>query len=136
VTVDARGKRKRVYKAEDYATLYEKLKSLPDAGRCLKPGISFAQLDKQAASLSDTECAKKMSAAKTKLGGTTLFKNQERSHPAGSYPLRFQDHLVLESKADFSTIVRVSRIAHRLASAGFPMIVYDRNDTLHEPSNP
>jgi transposase InsO family protein len=67
VTVDARGKRKRLYKAEDYATPYEKLKSLPDAGACLKAGISFAQLDKQAASLSDTECAKKMGAAKAKL---------------------------------------------------------------------
>jgi transposase InsO family protein len=67
VTVDARGKRKRLYKAEDYATPYEKLKSLPDAGAYLKAGISFAQLDKQAASLSDTECAKKMGAAKAKL---------------------------------------------------------------------
>lgn len=67
VTMDARGKRKRVYKAEDYATPYEKLKSLPNASKYLKPGISFAQLDKQAACLSDTECAKKMSAAKTKL---------------------------------------------------------------------
>jgi transposase InsO family protein len=67
VTVDARGKRKRLYKAEDYATPYEKLKSLPGADTCLKAGISFAQLDKQAASLSDTEFAKKMGAAKEKL---------------------------------------------------------------------
>ena len=67
VTVDSGGKRKRVYKAEDYATPYDKLKSLAVADTWLKPGISFAQLDKQAASLSDTECAKRMSAAKAKL---------------------------------------------------------------------
>jgi len=67
VTVDTRGKRKRLYKAGDYATPYEKLKSLPAASQYLKPGTSFAQLDHQAASLSDTECAKKMSAAKAKL---------------------------------------------------------------------
>lgn len=67
VTVDARGKRKRLYKAEDYATPYEKFKSLPKASQYLKPGLSFAQLDQQAGSLSDTECAKKMSMAKAKL---------------------------------------------------------------------
>ena len=67
VTVDARGKRKRLYKAADYATPYEKFKSLPKASQYLKPGLSFAQLDKQAGSLSDTEWAKKMSAAKAKL---------------------------------------------------------------------
>jgi len=67
VTVDARGKRKRLYKAADYATPYEKFKSLAKASQYLKPGLSFAQLDKQAGSLSDTEWAKKMSAAKAKL---------------------------------------------------------------------
>jgi hypothetical protein len=67
VTVDARGKCKRLYKAEDYATPYEKLKSLPAASKYLKAGLSFAQMDKQAARLSDTESAKKMGAAKAKL---------------------------------------------------------------------
>ena len=67
VTLDARGKRQRRYKIEDYATPYEKLKSLPNAASYLKPGISFAQLDRAAKAMSDTECAKKMSAAKAKL---------------------------------------------------------------------
>lgn len=67
VTLDARGKRQRRYKTEDYMTPYEKLKSLPDAGQYLKPGIRFAQLDGFAMTMSDTECARKMSAAKTKL---------------------------------------------------------------------
>ena len=64
VTVDARGKRKRIYKARDYATPYEKLKSLPRAETYLKPGLSFAQLDRFALALSDTEAAQKMQRAK------------------------------------------------------------------------
>jgi transposase InsO family protein len=67
VMLDARGKRQRQYKIEDYATPYEKLKSLPDAAGYLKPGVSFARLDRVAKAMIDTECAKKMSAAKAKL---------------------------------------------------------------------
>lgn len=67
VSYDARGKRKRVYKAADYATPYEKLKALPEAASYLKENVSFARLDQQASSMSDTECAKKMSAAKATL---------------------------------------------------------------------
>jgi transposase InsO family protein len=67
VTVDARGKRRRQYKPADYATPYEKLKSLPQAEQYLKPHLGFAQLDKMAKSMSDTAWAKRMGAAKTKL---------------------------------------------------------------------
>jgi len=67
VSVDARGKRRRQYKREDYATPYEKLKGLKKAEQYLKPNLSFAQLDKTAQKMSDTECARKMAAAKTQL---------------------------------------------------------------------
>ena len=67
VSQDARGKRQRRYPIGDYATPYEKLKSLPEAGKYLKVGISFQRLDVVAAAMSDTECAKKMSAAKVRL---------------------------------------------------------------------
>ena len=67
VSLDARGKRKRQYQAEDYTTPYEKLKSLPEAEQGLKPGLSFVQLDKLAYAMSDTESAKKMGAAKAQL---------------------------------------------------------------------
>jgi transposase InsO family protein len=43
VSIDARGKRKRQYKLEDYATPYEKLRSLPDMEQYLKTGVSLAQ---------------------------------------------------------------------------------------------
>lgn len=36
-------------------TPYEKLKSLPDAAEFLKPGITFEQLDAQAAKMSDND---------------------------------------------------------------------------------
>lgn len=67
VSMDAKGKRKRLYKPEDYATPYQKLKSLSGATDYLKPGISMEALDRKAAAMSDTEFAKKMGAAKTKL---------------------------------------------------------------------
>ena len=50
---DRRGKVRRRYRRQDVATLYEKLKSLPDAGRFLKPDVTFADLDKIAHALSD-----------------------------------------------------------------------------------
>jgi hypothetical protein len=67
VSYDQRGKRKRVYNAEDYATPYEKLKALPEAASYLKEGVSFVLLDQQAARMSDTECAKKLAKAKATL---------------------------------------------------------------------
>jgi transposase InsO family protein len=67
VIYDGRGKRRRNYKAEDYATPYEKLKSLPGAAGYLKENVSFVWLDQQANRMSDTEYAKKMAAAKASL---------------------------------------------------------------------
>lgn len=62
-----RGKRRKVYPREDYATPYEKLKSLPEAEKFLKPGITFQQLDRRARQMSDTEAARKMRQAKVVL---------------------------------------------------------------------
>ncbi len=67
VSLDARGKRRRQYPREDYATPYEKLKSLSEAASYLKENMSFARLDQVALAMSDTESAKKMTAAKTAL---------------------------------------------------------------------
>jgi transposase InsO family protein len=67
VTVDARGKRRRRYPPSDYATPYEKLKSLSKAEQYLKAELAFAQLDQTARQWSDTQCAQRMGAAKRKL---------------------------------------------------------------------
>jgi transposase InsO family protein len=77
VSVDERGRRKRKYKAEDYRTPFEKLQSLPEAERFLKPGLCLPELKKRALAISDTECARRMSAAKAKL----LRQCQTQSSP-------------------------------------------------------
>jgi transposase InsO family protein len=67
VSLDQRGKRRRHYPQENYATPYEKLKGLEKVGAYLKPSVSFAQLEQMARKMSDTECARKMTTAKTQL---------------------------------------------------------------------
>jgi transposase InsO family protein len=67
VSLDERGKRRRRYKAEDYQTPLEKLQSLERAGQYLKPGLSLAELERQALAMSDTEWARRMNAAKMRL---------------------------------------------------------------------
>lgn len=62
-----RGKRKKVYRAKDYATPYEKLKSLPKAETYLKEGVTLEALDRQAKRMSDTEAAHKTRQAKIEL---------------------------------------------------------------------
>jgi hypothetical protein len=67
VSFDARGKRQRQDKLNDYATPYQKFKSLPQAADYLKQGIRLESLDRLAKTMSDTEFAGKMSMAKAKL---------------------------------------------------------------------
>ena len=67
VSLDERGKRRRRYKTEDYRTPFEKLKSLERAEQYLRPGLSLAELEREALAMSDTECARKMNAAKSRL---------------------------------------------------------------------
>lgn len=65
--VGARGRRKRVYRAEAYRTPYEKLTSLPNWTQSLKAGGTADQLQRQALSRSDTEAAQRMRQAKLAL---------------------------------------------------------------------
>lgn len=69
VSLDKRGKRRRRYKTEDYRTPWEKLKSLERAEQYLKPGLSWAELEGKERAMSDTEWARKMNAAKSRLLG-------------------------------------------------------------------
>jgi len=64
---DERGRRRRRYRREDYATPYEKLRSLPEAHRYLKEGLRWELLDGFAYALSDTEAARRMMRAKAEL---------------------------------------------------------------------
>lgn len=67
VQLDERGRRRRRYRQQDYATPYEKLRSLPEAYRYLKEGLRWDRLDAFAYRLSDTEAARRMMRAKTEL---------------------------------------------------------------------
>jgi hypothetical protein len=67
LVTDGRGRRRRLYRAADYATPYEKLKSLPEAKQYLKPGITWELLDQLASRMSDTEWARRMRQAKAAL---------------------------------------------------------------------
>ena len=65
--LDQRGRRQRRYRHQDYATPYEKFRSLPEAHRYLKDGLRWEILDGFAYALSDTEAARRMMRAKTEL---------------------------------------------------------------------
>jgi hypothetical protein len=62
-----RGKRRRVYRHNDYRTPYEKLTSLNDWQKHLKEGISPQHLEREARRVSDTEAARRMQKAKLSL---------------------------------------------------------------------
>ena len=64
---DAKGKVRRRYRRQDVATPYEKLKSLPDAERFLKPGVTFAGLDEIAYAMSDLEANRRANRARDEL---------------------------------------------------------------------
>ena len=59
------GKTKRIYRW--YATPWEILRQTPDVARHIRPDLTFEQLAKQAARMSDTEAASVMREAKRKL---------------------------------------------------------------------
>jgi hypothetical protein len=67
VQVDQRGRRRRYYPIDRYATPYEQLRSLPEAYRHLKDGLRWETLDGFAYALSDTDAARHMTDAKTEL---------------------------------------------------------------------
>jgi len=76
--IDAKGKVKKRYPYEEMKTPYDKLKSLPNAQRFLKPGLTFEQLDAIALAISDNEAAKQMNEAKRQLF-KTIFEQDSKA---------------------------------------------------------
>jgi transposase InsO family protein len=70
---DRKGKIKKVYKYENYMTPYEKLKSIPNAHRYLKKGVTFKMLDKIAMRFTDNEMASLVQNERHKLFKKILF---------------------------------------------------------------
>lgn len=67
IRTDSRGKERKTYPYENLMTPYEKLKSLPRAKQYLKPGVSFATLNRIAAETSDNQAADQLQKARQKL---------------------------------------------------------------------
>ncbi len=65
--IDAKGRQRKRYRYEHLMTPYDKLKSLPNAGSYLKPGVSWERLDALATAISDNEAAKGMNKARERL---------------------------------------------------------------------
>ena len=85
---DARGKRRRKYKLADYATPYEKLKSLPRVETYLRPGITLDKLDAIANQMSDNKFAERMGKARSKLFKQTnrfSLVSERNQLPSGSF---------------------------------------------------
>ena len=78
IITDNKGKKRKEY--NQYLVPYEKLKSLPNAKRYLKPEITFADLDKIAYSQSDNEFATIMREEEQKL----FQEIREKDHQNGS----------------------------------------------------
>lgn len=73
--IEANGKRRKRYPYANLMTPYEKLKSLPEAARYLKPGITFEQLDDIALQHSDNDAARLLNEARA-----ALFRAINKSH--------------------------------------------------------
>src|SRR5712692_1475499 len=67
VQTNARGKRQRLYRHQDYRTPYEKLASLEGWKKYLKEAITEQMLQREAARMGDTEAARRMQQAKLAL---------------------------------------------------------------------
>ena len=66
-TVDRKGKVRRRYRDCDVMTPYDRLRSLADAHRFLKPGITFEQLDAIAHAQTDVEAAQNVQSRRREL---------------------------------------------------------------------
>jgi len=59
-TIDAKGRQRRRYRYEHMTTPYERLKAIPDSDHALKPGLTFADLDKIAHAVTDNQAAQSL----------------------------------------------------------------------------
>ena len=79
IKIDEKGKQRKKYPYEAMMTPYEKLKSLEDADKYLKEGITFDLLDQVASAMSDSEAARKMNEARDTLFGLIFEQNEARA---------------------------------------------------------
>jgi len=74
---DAKGRQRKRYPYKMMMTPYAKLKSLDSAEQCLKPGITFQQLDVQAHAMSDNDAAQQLNDARAVLFKTIFNRSKK-----------------------------------------------------------
>jgi len=79
IKVDKKGKQIKKYPYQAMMTPYEKLKSLEDADKYLKEGITFDLLDQVASAMSDSEAARRMNKARDDLFRLIFEQNRARA---------------------------------------------------------
>lgn len=79
IVIDRNGRQRKRYPYQNLMTPYDRLKSLPNAERFLKPDISFEHLDAIAFAESDNAAARRLQTART-----ALFQSINPSRKAGS----------------------------------------------------
>lgn len=77
--IDKKGKQRKKYPYKAMMTPYEKLKSLTEADKYLKEGITFELLDQVASAMSDSEAAKRMNEARDALFRIIYEQNRVRA---------------------------------------------------------
>ena len=73
--VDEKGKERKIYTYKNMMTPYDKLSSLPNAAKYLKPGVTFEILNKIAHKVSDNQAADQLLRARQKLFKTINGQN-------------------------------------------------------------
>jgi hypothetical protein len=87
VVMDSKGKVRKKYPYKEVKTPYERLKSLPQAEKCLATGVTFARLDTVAHEMSDNEFAERMVKARSDLFERIMFNGRVCPKPGVSgYP--------------------------------------------------
>lgn len=61
---DAKRKRRKMYRPADIRTPYEVLRALPEVASYLRPGVTFAELDREAHANTDLEAARDLQKAR------------------------------------------------------------------------
>jgi len=76
---DEKGRTRKRYRDQDVMTPLEKLKSLPDVDRYLRPGVTIAALEKQARAVSDLDAANALNQACARLFELIQRESRPRS---------------------------------------------------------
>jgi len=79
IKTDEKGKERKIYKYENMMTPYEKLKSIHDSEKYLKPKTSFEKPDELATKVSDNQAAEILNTERQKLFNLIFEQDKKRA---------------------------------------------------------